>query len=791
VRSHIPSLVLCGFLAPVASLAGEFEAPSEAPLEAQAPPQAPPPAKPRPPHSLGAPKLDEGIRITAALRVHDNGHDFFRGFVDIQAGDLHIQADEADVYEVEKLGGVKSSVVVAVGNVVFIQGEERISGDRLTMDVDSGQGLFEHARGYVQPGVFVESEKIERVNATTYRVTRSDFTACCQPNPRWGFTASSATIEPDEKIVAKNVVLKVKSVPVFYIPYIWYPIRHDQRSTGFLLPSYSLNSDKGFGIAAGFFWAMGRSADQTFTGEHYATFGDGFGHEFRYVVDAASRGSFRSYIFNGKRRDPNAPVVPGTPVSGNSYSFNWNALQALPLGFRANLKVDYSSSVQFQQNIQNNLDDIASITRSWSAALQRSFGVHNFQAQVDSYKTFYGDNFPDESRHLPSIRLFQSPQKVAWPILNKSGLVFGYDLRADKIEHIFSPDNETEVQDHFTRLEAVPTLSRPVSLGFLSATPQIEGHYTHWSASQDGDLVTGPPLERSFAEASLAIAGPSLSRVFNNPSGWYSEKFKHVFGPEITFRYRSQVSDELNQSIPRLDPTDILPGTKQVQYGIVQHFYAKRPNAAGKLETHEFLSWRVARTYYFDVDQYQANKDREYSSSSYQSAGPKSHDSPLQSQLSFTPARSLRTTFNLEYNIDQRQLLLLNLSQNINLPRVGLQAAVYKAPYLQILRGQITVLPGRQTFRGSGRLEVIPNRLSLDGGADYDFTQKQFLQRRARARLRFQCFGLVGEIIKTNFYNGIERRQINFSVELAHIGSIGNFMGQDPNRSPGTFGGLR
>src|SRR6185295_11037121 len=91
------------------------------------------------------------------------------------------------------------------------------------------------------------------------------------------------------------VVFRIKSVPAFYLPIMYYPIRDDQRSTGFLLPHLGYSSVKGYEFGAGFFWAMGRSFDQTFYTDHYSKIGWGFGHEFRYAAESPSRGTFRTY----------------------------------------------------------------------------------------------------------------------------------------------------------------------------------------------------------------------------------------------------------------------------------------------------------------------------------------------------------------------------------------------------------------------------------------------------------------------------------------------------------------
>ena len=100
-------------------------------------------------------------------------------------GAMRIQADKADVYEdVQPDGSVKRRLV-AEGNVVFIRGEERLSGDRVEMD-ESGRGFFENAVGFVEPGVYIEGRRVERVDDDTYRVEGGKFTSCSQPNLRAG-----------------------------------------------------------------------------------------------------------------------------------------------------------------------------------------------------------------------------------------------------------------------------------------------------------------------------------------------------------------------------------------------------------------------------------------------------------------------------------------------------------------------------------------------------------------------------------------------------------------------------
>src|SRR4029079_5358230 len=103
--------------------------------------------------------------------------------------------------------------------------------------------------------------------------------------------------------VAKNTVLRVKGVPVIYLPWVYYPIQDDDRATGFLLPTYGTSTLRGQAISNAFFWAIGRSQDATFFHDWFTRSGQGAGGEYRYVAGPQSNGNFRFYRFGRKETE--------------------------------------------------------------------------------------------------------------------------------------------------------------------------------------------------------------------------------------------------------------------------------------------------------------------------------------------------------------------------------------------------------------------------------------------------------------------------------------------------------
>ncbi len=215
-------------------------APSATPSPLASPSPSPVPVVEDPP--LGPNEL----RIRANRQEGGQGRLHYEGFVDLRFGQMRIQADVLDMTDEAQPDGASAQRLEARGNVVFMSGQERISGETLRLDLDTGKGVFTKASGYLQPDVLFEAESIERVDADTYRLKGASFTACTQPNPRWMFKAKSATVDIDKRIKATLVGMRIKGVPTpLIIPYFQFPINPDQRSTGILMPRYGSSSVKG------------------------------------------------------------------------------------------------------------------------------------------------------------------------------------------------------------------------------------------------------------------------------------------------------------------------------------------------------------------------------------------------------------------------------------------------------------------------------------------------------------------------------------------------------------------
>lgn len=123
--------------------------------------------------------------------------------------------------------------------------ERRLAVEKFNRDNPQIAGQissFSAIKGYVK----VAASQIIQKDANTYILNNAIVTPCnCSSfgePPLYGFSTQNAKIEVGDYITLKDVTLDMFSLPVFYSPWLKFPIKN-KRETGFLFPSgYTSNN---------------------------------------------------------------------------------------------------------------------------------------------------------------------------------------------------------------------------------------------------------------------------------------------------------------------------------------------------------------------------------------------------------------------------------------------------------------------------------------------------------------------------------------------------------------------
>jgi LPS-assembly protein len=221
------------------------------------------------------------------------------------------------------------------GSVRVSQGNRTVTATEALLDNTTRQGTLNGQVRLVEPGIVMQGENaqvnldtraatIERVEfllldsalrgqaRSMYQDPEGDLlisggslTRCEPGNDNWRIGASSVSVQADEVFAtARNAVLRVRGVPVVYVPWVRFPVT-DDRQSGWLFPSTSYSARDGFDIAVPYYLNLAPNYDATISPRYISDRGTGVELGFRHLSEwqqSSFRGAYlhRDDLYDGE-----------------------------------------------------------------------------------------------------------------------------------------------------------------------------------------------------------------------------------------------------------------------------------------------------------------------------------------------------------------------------------------------------------------------------------------------------------------------------------------------------------
>src|SRR5687767_4696682 len=122
-----------------------------------------------------------------------------------------------------------------------------MAGDTLEFDLDTKTGMLTNATAHVAPDYYFSGTELAKVGPDSYTVKNGIFTSCNQKVPDWSFRLSEARVEVEGYAHVRNASMRAKKLPIFYTPYILWPVKSD-RTSGLLIPNLVYSDRRGASI---------------------------------------------------------------------------------------------------------------------------------------------------------------------------------------------------------------------------------------------------------------------------------------------------------------------------------------------------------------------------------------------------------------------------------------------------------------------------------------------------------------------------------------------------------------
>jgi len=732
----------------------------------------------------------------------------------------HVEMDRAaaggsagvSIYADEAWDHADGDRFLATGNVVFIQGKNQISAERVEFNTKTNEGIFYTASGIAtiqpprqtpQPGaisipqmtgvenvVYFFGDKIEKVGPKKYLITNGGFTTCVQPTPRWNLSATTMTLNVDAYTFLKNAVLTAKGVPLLYLPVMYYPTKHGERATGFLIPTIGFSSLRGTSLHNAFFWAVNRSQDLTLFHDWYSKTGQGYGSEYRYNYGRGTDGDFSGHLLDQHDSTYTDSVGNVTSVPANrSFELRGGANQALPLNMRARVNVSYFSSIQTSQTYNTNIYDASRNQRSLGANVTGSFGSYSLNATADRSETFYGSTSSTLYGNGPRVAVSRNER----PLLGSDVYFSVGGEYANLIRDSRTLNGDEILSDidlSLARFDVKPQIRYPFKKwSWLTANSTISWRDTEYSKSafllpdgtQDTTKLSDAGVSRRYYTLMTNIVGPVFNRVWDTPDNAYAEKFKHSIEPYLTIQHTSSI-DNFNL-IPLSDGVDYaVPGTTYT-YGLTNRFYAKRKLVPGQPgQSREIVDVELSQSYYNNPIASQF--DPRYVNSVNGQAAP-TNFSPIALNVRGMPTNDVTATLRAEF--DARYHALRTVSANGQYAWTGrVQTTIgwTKYGYIPELVGTVFADPNNlyQTLNATTNVHSRNNHLGTIYSFNYDLLHSTLVQQQISTFYNAQCCGLAFQYQAYNYGNGANvaiasDRRFFLTFTLAGLGNFSPFNG--------------
>ena len=200
-----------------------------------------------------------------------------QGDVLLRQGRLQARADQASFDQA-------NAQAVLEGNVRLRDQGVLVLGDSASMRIDNGETRIDGVEYVVHDArARGTASKLMRRDDAIIVISEGSYTTCEPGQNSWALHGDDIELDREKGWgEARHVTLRVKDVPVFYTPYIYFPI-DDRRQTGLLPPSFSHSTDNGTEIETPYYINIAPNYDATLYPRYLSERGLQMEGDFRYM----------------------------------------------------------------------------------------------------------------------------------------------------------------------------------------------------------------------------------------------------------------------------------------------------------------------------------------------------------------------------------------------------------------------------------------------------------------------------------------------------------------------------
>ncbi|MDX2130083.1 MAG: putative LPS assembly protein LptD [Chloroherpetonaceae bacterium] len=220
--------------------------------------------------------------------------------------EFKLEAPTVSIFTPENLLNADASLD-SMGYVIlpakFSDASGNYEAEKLAYNFKSRKGKIREVYTNIEQAYY-RGDQIKRQETGELFINGGYYTTCNEDHWHYWFYCSQMKLVPNERVFARPVVLYIEGVPVFVLPYAFFPTqRSSGRASGIIMPNYGFDNTRGFTLArGGYYWAISDFTDLKFEGDFGTRGSWRLGSQFRYALNGEFRGrisgEFQRLFFN-------------------------------------------------------------------------------------------------------------------------------------------------------------------------------------------------------------------------------------------------------------------------------------------------------------------------------------------------------------------------------------------------------------------------------------------------------------------------------------------------------------
>ena len=240
--------------------------------------------------------------------------------------------------------------------VILEKGKDPMTGDEMIYNLKTKKGKIKKGKTKADDGHYTGTQIRNQSDKVVF-IENSTYTTCDLDTAHFHFESKKMKIVQNDLVIAKPIILHLGQIPILGIPLGIFPHKGGQRHSGWIMPSYGDNKNRGQYIQGlGFYWAPSDYWDTKVT----MGFGDKQGitlrsntfYRVRYKFSGSLNFFNRQYLSSGQK-----DITKLGEQKSKSTTIKWTHKQEMRNHQTFNANATYSTSGEYNKKFGLSLSD--------------------------------------------------------------------------------------------------------------------------------------------------------------------------------------------------------------------------------------------------------------------------------------------------------------------------------------------------------------------------------------------------------------------------------------------------